>query len=174
MKIAHASNADAAFIDAYEQFADPIFRHCAFRCFDRERAKELMQEVFMKAWNYLADGNDIENVQAFLYRTANNLIVDDARRKKKRTEVSFEDMAEEGFDIAGEDGRDEGRKFDAAQVADILHKIDEPYRTTLVMRFIDELQPKEIAELLGETATVISVRIHRGLKTLKGLLAAYG
>jgi RNA polymerase sigma-70 factor (ECF subfamily) len=174
VKIKSHPQADADFADAYDAYADAIFRHCAFRCFNRERARELMQETFIKAWDFLVSGKDIDNVQAFLYKTANNLLIDEARRAKKRTVVSFEDMAESGFEIVGEDGRDQGRIFDAKAVAEVLHEIEEPYRTALIMRYIDELQPKEIAELLSETANVVSVRLNRGLKLLRGVLANYG
>ena len=174
MTINSLPGADADFAKAYDEFADAIFRHCCYRCFDRERAKELMQEVFMKAWDYLVSGKDIDNVQAFLYRTANNVLVDEARRAKKRTVVSYEDMAEEGFDIEGEAGRDQGRIFDAKAVAEVLHELEEPYRTAIIMRYIDELSPKEIANLLNETANVVSVRLNRGMKMLRTILASYG
>lgn len=173
MKIKSHPGADADFAEAYEAYADAIFRHCAYRCFDRERAKELMQETFMKAWDYLVAGNTIDNVQAFLYRTANNLIIDDARRNKKRTVVSYEDMAEDGFDITGEDGRDQGRIFDSKEIAKILLRVEEPYRTALIMRYIDELKPKEIAATLHEPANTVSVRINRGMKMLKDILSDY-
>ncbi len=174
MTIKSHPGADADFATAYDEFADAIFRHCCYRCFDRERAKELMQEVFMKAWDYLVSGKDIDNVQAFLYRTANNILIDEARRAKKRKVVSYEDMEENGFDIEGEDGRDQGRVFDAKAVAQVLHELEEPYRAAIIMRYIDELSPKEIAELLNETANVVSVRLNRGMKMLRTILADYG
>lgn len=173
MTIKSNSGADAKFSEAYEEYADAIFRHCAYRCFDRERAKELMQEVFMKTWDYLVSGKDIDNVQAFLYKTANNILIDEARRTKKRTVVSYEDMAEAGFDIEGEDGRDQATVFDAKAVAHILHELEEPYRTAVIMRYIDELKPKEIAELLNETVNVVSVRINRGMKMLTKILSTH-
>jgi RNA polymerase sigma factor (sigma-70 family) len=82
-------------------------------------------------------------------------------------------MAEAGFDIAGEDGRDQGRIFDARAVAEILYEMEEPYRTAMILRYIDELKPKEIAELLDETANVVSVRLNRGMKMLRNLLSKY-
>ena len=166
--------ADADLAQAFDEFSDAIFRHCAYRCFDRERAKELMQEVFMKAWDYLVSGKDIDNVQAFLYRVANNLLIDEARRQKKRTGVSFEDMQEEGFDIEGEDGRDNATVFDAKAVAQVLYELEEPYRTAMILRYIDELSPKELASVLNETANTISVRLNRGMKMLRTILARYG
>ena len=76
---------------------DAIFRHCYFRVFDRERARDLVQETFLKTWEYLTRGHDIENIRAFLYRVATNLIIDDSRRKK---EISLEQLSESGFDPA--------------------------------------------------------------------------
>lgn len=174
MKIRSHLGADADFATAYDLYADAIFRHCCYRCFDRERARELMQETFIKTWDYLVSGKDIDNVQAFLYRTANNVLIDEARRAKKRSIVSFEDMVENGFDVAGDDGKDFGRVFDTKAVAEILQKLEEPYRTAIIMRHIDELSPKEIANLLDETANVISVRLNRGMKMLRSLIAHYG
>src|SRR5690349_19793406 len=60
------------FLQAYDEFADPIFRHCYFRVFRRDRAKELVQETFLRAWEYQLQGKPIENIRAFLYRIANN------------------------------------------------------------------------------------------------------
>jgi len=80
------------FATAYDLYADAIFRHCYFRVNDREKAVDLMQETFMKTWEYLASGKKVTNLRAFLYRSANNLIVDQARRAKLRQEDSLEDM----------------------------------------------------------------------------------
>lgn len=162
------------FAAAYDLYADAIFRHCYFRVHEREKAVDLMQETFMKTWEYLASGKKVENLRAFLYRTANNLIVDQARRAKLRKEDSLEDMREAGFDIAGDDGRDMGTVLDGRHVVSVMAKIEEPYRSALILRYVDELSPKEIAEVLGEPANVVSVRINRGVKKLRSLLPQYG
>lgn len=99
-------------------------------------------------------------------------MIDHVRRAKRRKEESLEDMQEEGFDIAGEDGRDLGAFLDARQVVSVLQDVEEPYRTVVMMRFIDEMSPKEIAAVLGITANVVSVRINRGLKKLESLLVS--
>lgn len=155
---------------AYDEYADAIFRHCYFRVRDRDLAIDLMQETFMKTWGYLSKGKTVDNIRAFLYKTANNLIIDHVRRAKLRPEDSFEEMQEQGFDITGEDGRDIAQKMDAEQVVTVLQKVDEPYRTAVIMRYIDELEPKEIAKVLHISANSVSVRINRGLKKLESLL----
>src|SRR3989344_8561631 len=79
------------FIENYDKYADAIFRYCAFRIYDRERAKELMQETFTKTWEYLKKGNKVENMKAFLYKVAHNLCVNEIIRPKS---FSLDEMRE--------------------------------------------------------------------------------
>ena len=163
-------DANDAFGRAYEEFSQAIFRHCRLRLWSRERAQEIMQETFMKTWEYLARGKDIENVQAFLYRTANNLIVDEVRRGKPPPQ-SLETLEEEGRAPSREHVvHDVAQKLEGERAAAILAKLPPEQRDVLVLRYIDEFEPQEIAELLGVRPNVISVRIHRALKELRSLL----
>ena len=131
-----------------------------------------MQETFMKAWEYLRKGNQVENVRALLYKMATNLVIDHVRRQKKRQVTSYEDLEEQGFDIEGSEDtkRETEQHFTEQQVMSVLSQIEEPYRTAVIMRYIDELQPAEIAEALGVSTNVTSVRINRGMKKLQSLL----
>src|SRR3989344_7992799 len=83
-----------ALLKAYESHAEAIYRHCYFRVFRKELAEELMQDTFMRAWEYMGNGNKIDNVRAFLYKIANNLIIDYSRKKK---EESLEGMLENSY-----------------------------------------------------------------------------
>ncbi len=160
------------FIQAYDEHADAIFRHCYFRVSNREVARDLMQEAYIRVWQYIQKGTDIDNLRAFLYRTANNLIVDHMRKYKRRQQSSLETMQESGFDVAAEeDTQDRIRQSMAGdRVAELIQQIEEPYRSAVILRYIDELSPAEIADMLGVSANVVSVRVNRGLKKLRSLL----
>ena len=160
------------FLEAYDAYADAIFRHCAYRLLDRERGRDLMQETFMRAWEYLAKGEKVDNMRAFLYRVANNLIVDAVRKKK---EMSLEKMMEEdGFEPGKDTTPDLHRRLEKDRIIAALSKLEQPYREVIILRYIDELPPAEIAQLLGVSANVVSVRIHRGLKQLRSILQQHG
>ena len=156
------------FSAAYEEYKDAIFRHCYFHVFDRERAKDFLQETFTKTWEYIAKGNDIENVRAFLYKVATHLIINAARKKK---EQSLEALQEVGFDPASDDDPSAHDPIQEQRALDGLANIDEPYRTAVTLRYIEGFSPAEIAEITGETANVISVRIHRGVEQLRSDLS---
>lgn len=155
------------FIKAYDAYADAIFRHCYFRVFDRERAKELMQETFTRTWDYMVKGNEVKSIRTFLYKIANNLIIDHVRKKK---EFSLETLQETGFEPSHTTKDELHIHIDAERVIEVIGKLDEMYREPILMRYVDGLKPKEIAELLNETVNVVSVRINRGVKQLRELL----
>ena len=167
VQIRSSHHAAEDFTDAYHEYKDAIFRHCYFHTFQRERAQELMQEAFLKTWEYIAEGHDIDNVRAFLYRVATNLVYNDSRKKK---ETSLDKLQEEGFDPGTEDKALQRDVVAEEHVLAVLGKIEQPYRAALTMRYLEGLSPQEIADATGEPPNTVSVRISRGLKQLRSLL----
>jgi RNA polymerase sigma-70 factor (ECF subfamily) len=155
------------FVKAYEELSDAIFRHCYFKIGNRERAKDLMQDTFTKSWQYISGGSTVINLKAFLYRVANNLIIDEYRKKK---EMSLNILQEQGFDPGFDDRGKHNNTIDAQFVIKKIKELDEKYRDVVLMRFIDDMSPKDIAEALRESENNVSVRIHRGLKQLREIL----
>lgn len=155
------------FWQAYEAYADALFRHCYFRMYDRELAKDLVQETFSRAWSsYFVEGKEVQNLRALLYRILNNLIVDEVRRKKP---VSLDTLER---DISQPTNLPEvvGNTLAGEKIMKLLDKLDGKYQEVIVMNFIDGLPPKEISAIIGESENVVSVRIHRGLKKIRELL----
>lgn len=159
------------FMKAYDLYGRKLFRHCSYRVYDRERAKEIVQDAFTRTWDYLAKGNRIDNMQAFLYRVVNNLIVNESKR---RVSSSLEVLHDAGFD-PGEDTRERlHRLIDAKRIRSMLARLDESDREIIILRYIDDLGPKEIAALLGKSQNVISVRLNRAMKEFRKIMDAYG
>jgi len=164
-----------SFERAFEAHGDELFRHASVRLSDRERALELVQECFMKAWDYCRKGGTIADMRPFLYRTLRNLIIDEYRKHKA---TSLEAMAERGqMDPEDLMPADESNTLEAAvgrhegsRALKALQELSEPYREAVVMRYVDGLSPQEIAEVIGVSENVVSVRVHRGLKKLRALL----
>ncbi|OGM97678.1 MAG: hypothetical protein A2735_03710 [Candidatus Yanofskybacteria bacterium RIFCSPHIGHO2_01_FULL_41_21] len=154
------------FLAVHDAYADALFRHCYFRIYDRELAKDLVQETFCRTWIYLSQGKEIENIRAFLYRILHNVIVDEIRRKKT---LSLDKLMEEGFSPEDEHASNLEQRLVAKGIVQKLKLLDESYRNIVQMRFIDDLSPKEISAVLGVSENVVSVRIHRGMNKLRQL-----
>lgn len=154
------------FIKAYDDHSDAIFRHCYFRVFNRDKAKDLVQETFIKTWEYLQKGEGVDNLRAFLYKVATNLIIDDSRKNKPS---SLDAMQEEGFDPMGDSGESLPNVIVRGEVRQMLEGINPKYRQAVQLKYIDDLSLKEISKITGESENNISVRIHRGLEELRDL-----
>lgn len=162
----HKIDMEQAFLKLYDESAESLFRHCYFRVSSRETAEELTQESFMRVWNYLAAGNTIEKPKAFLFRVAGNLIVDYYREKK---EASLDALAEQGYDPAGDNANSILDYASGQQVLRLLEKLAPQYREILTLRYVNDLSITDIAEIVGQSENVVSVRIHRGIEKLKQL-----
>src|ERR1051326_7992250 len=154
------------FLQSYESFHDAIYRHCFFRVYSKTRAEEMVQETFMRVWQYLMQGKKVENLRAFLYRVANNLIIDESRKKK---EESLEVLIEKSpaFEPSYEGGKTIEKKVLYNQIVQGMDKLPPDYKEILVLRYIEDLDPKEIAEILETNANNVSVKINRAVKALK-------
>ncbi len=157
------------YFEVYDAYADAIFRHCYFRLSDRELAKDFMQEAFARTWEYLANGNNPENLRAFIYRVASNLIIDHYRKKKT---YSLDTLAKDkGFDPTDANEMDRiVTESEAKRALAQLPNLPEPYRSVFVMRYVDDMTPQEIAEITGESENTVSVRIHRAAKKLRACI----
>lgn len=164
------------FSDAFERYSDELFRHCSLRLSDRERALELTQETFLRAFEYAQRGKEIREYRAFLYQTLKHLIIDEYRKTKS---LSLEQLIEEREGGSVEDllPKDETNTLEAAllryegtQALAAITRLPEPYQEALLLCYVEGLTPREIANILGESENVVSVRIHRGLKKLRALL----
>ncbi len=162
------------FLKAFDEYADALFRHAVYRLSDRERAIEIVHDTFTKVRGYLKSGHDIETYKPFLYKVLNNLIIDEYRRRKELSLDAI--LSEDGTDESSfpelyEGGIEELTfTLDAQKASELLQELPLVYREVLTFRFVDGLGPKEISELIEESENVVSVRIHRGLKTLREMI----
>ncbi len=166
---------EAAYLEAYETYADPLFRHAMFRISSREKALDIVQDTFLKTWDFMQKGGEVEQFKSFLYRTLNNLIIDEYRKKKSSSldEIlendtgAMEARLSEGSVRETEEEYDEGHMLEYIRTR--IPELPDTYREVITLRYIDGFSPKEISSMIGISENVVSVRIHRGTHKLREL-----
>ena len=103
-------------------------------------------------------------MKAFIYRTANNLVIDYYRKKKTD---SLDALSDDGFDPMGDSEEEIIHESEVGIARQVLEKLPPDDREILVFRYIDGLSIKEIAEAIEESENVVSVRLHRALQKAK-------
>lgn len=160
------SRVQRQFEDAYDTYADSIFRYAMAKARDRQEALGITQETFVKTWEYLSSGHEIRAMRPFLYRVAHNVFC--KRIEKSKRSTSLEALIDLGYQARSDDDiEDEAAEREEQKKAlSDFDTLDDAHRDVLMMRYGDQLSIREIAAALGETANTVSVRIHRAKKHL--------
>jgi RNA polymerase sigma-70 factor (ECF subfamily) len=120
----------------------------------RADADDLMHDVFMHALSRLDTLQNAQSVGAWLTAMARNRVAD-LKRKPELVQLPP--------DLAVLDPR----RAEANQVLAVIRSLPEAYRETLVLRLVEGMSGKEIAEETGLTAESVRVNLHRGMKQLR-------
>lgn len=120
----------------------------------RSDADDLMHDVFMHALTRLDTLKNAQSVGAWLTAMARNRVNDFARKPE---------LVQLPTDLQVVDPR----RAEANQVLAVIRSLPEAYRETLVLRLVEGMSGKEIAEETGLTAESVRVNLHRGMKQLR-------
>lgn len=120
-----------------------------------QEASELVQEVFLVAWQRLPELREPSAIGPWLLRIARNLATDAHRRRRPLVELPLELPAPEV------------PRLEAGQVLAAIRTLPEAYQETLLMRLVEGMTGPEIAESTGMTHGSVRVNLTRGMKLLK-------
>ncbi len=157
---------EQAFTIFYNFYKDKIYRFIYFKISDKEKAQELLSDTFMNVFNYLKQGKEIENMQALLYKSARNLVIDFYRAQKQ--DVSLDEVAELASEM--NISQQVENKIKIQNIEQAVKELPEEYRQVVNLRFIEDLSFDEISEIIGKSSGNCRVLAHRGLKKLKELI----
>ncbi len=150
---------------AHRTFQKGLNLHAFFKVHDNALGEDLVQDTFIKTWNYLVKGGKIDMMKAFLYHILNNLIVDEYRKHKA---TSLDVLLEKGYEPADtNDPRRLADILDGKEAMLLIQQLPQPYQKIMRMRYVQDLSLTEISLITGQTKNTIAVQVHRGLKKLK-------
>ncbi len=129
---------------------------------DREDAEDILQDVFIKTYYNLNEFNPDLKFSSWIYRIAHNQTISEIRKKSIRPTISLEkediDRFEDAFDIV----KDIDNSIDRQKIDEALSMLDEKYREVLILRFLDEKDYVEIADILKKPTSTVGNLIARG------------
>jgi RNA polymerase sigma-70 factor (ECF subfamily) len=157
------STQEKVFVESFSEYGDSIFRFCIVKVSNVELAEDMTQEVFTKYWQYLRDGKEMTNTRSFLYTIANNMAKDWYKKKKSD---SLDKKMESGHVPKDENATPE-QEASYQEVLNTIEDMEQKDKEVLLLKHVEGLDPKDIAEVLEETANTISVRLNRATKRLQ-------
>jgi RNA polymerase sigma-70 factor (ECF subfamily) len=166
---------EAAWEDLVKVYTRRVYSIC-YRFVSREgEAQDLTQEVFLRVFKTLKSFRSNEgSFSVWLNRLTRNLLIDHYRRSKlERSTDSIEDqlrvLEETEQTSARADSMLAGREASEMLQAG-LQKLSPELRETIILRDIEELEYREIAQVLNVPEGTVKSRLNRGRAELARIL----
>jgi RNA polymerase sigma-70 factor (ECF subfamily) len=134
----------------YEEHQRTIHAYLLGRTGDREAARDLLQEVFLRAWRHQATWRALppERQRAWVFTVARNLVIDEHRG---RTGLApLEDVAEPAAPAAEEPAARAERAERLTILEQAIRALPERLRVVLSLHVVGGLTSAQVGELLGE------------------------
>jgi len=153
-----------SFSELVERHQSMVFSIALRALANREVAEDLTQEVFLSLHENLASIESEDHARNWLRRAAANRSVDEIRRRKYRRGPSLDQVAEPAVDA------EESDPMLMAQLRESVASLPPLPRLLTIMRFQQEMEPREIAAQLDMPVATVKSRLHRTMKVLRGKL----
>ena len=152
--------------DYHEQLYSYIFR----RVGDVETARDLTADVFRRFLQATAKGNGPEeNLRAWLYRVAHNIVIDHYRRQQHQPSQTLnEDWA--GDDVDPRTAAEERLQVD--RVRDAMRHLTAEQQQVISLKFLEGLSNEEVADITQKSIGAVKGLQHRALSALRRQLTS--
>ncbi len=149
--------------DLWKQYQPRLRGFIAKRVRDAHSVDDILQATFLKAYENLPRIRSEDAIGSWLYRIAENVIVDHYRRRRHHEELP-EDIA------APQPPRDYVAELADKCVPPLIAALPEKYRTALMLADIHGLAQQEVARRLDISLSGAKSRIQRGRAKLRASL----
>lgn len=174
----------AAFRVLVERYQRKLYGLALAMVKEPDEARDVVQEAFLKAWRSLDRFEGQAKFYTWLYRIATNLCIDRARSRRRAPKVEFDEAVD--WDAREEEGSsgispqrlgfDPGRALHdreiREQVTAALQRLSPIHRTVLLLREVEGLAYKEIAETMQCSEGTVMSRLFHARKRMQQMLRA--
>jgi RNA polymerase sigma-70 factor (ECF subfamily) len=153
----------------YDRYQPQIYRFIYLKVSHREEAEDLTHQVFLKSWENIAEYESSNfPFSSWLYRIARNQTIDYYRTKKSHLSLEKEG----GLEIENDErplAELSDDLMDLEKIRKAIGYLSDDQQNVIILRFIEDLSPKETADIMGKTEGSVKLLQHRAIKKLKEL-----
>lgn len=136
---------------------------------NQSTSEDILQTVFFRMLKYKESFTGGGEFRTWMYHIARNTIVDEYRKTNK---VDYKDNILDIGSQLEDDKRSDfvlQKKDEAKMIQKALNMLPEDHREVLILSKYQELNYKEIAEILNTNENNIKIKVHRAIKSLKDI-----
>ena len=172
-----SSDLEREFAVLFEEYSAPIFNYVLRMVGDHDRAADITQDTFIKAYRKLDTVTEATSTRSWLYRIATNTAIDDMRRRRMLVRA-VDDEDQPAF--ANEPDRGPGPEAQVMagtldeRVQRALMTLRPNHRQCLLLSDLEDMAPQQIGEVMGISYAAVRTLLCRARGEMRRALAAEG
>ncbi len=152
-----------AYGELYSIYLDRIYRYVFHQVKDKMTAEDITEEVFIKAWKAIDSCRGKEQTfLPWLYRIAHNQVIDNLRSRPKHLPIEMETV-----DTVSGPQLEAAGDLEQQELPGMLAYLPQNQRQVIILKFIEGLDNREIADIMGKSQGAIRVSQMRALAKLR-------
>jgi RNA polymerase sigma-70 factor (ECF subfamily) len=166
---------EAEFDRLFTEYSAPIYNYVLRMMGDADRAADIAQDTFIKAYRKLDTLTDAAAARAWLYRIATNTALDAMRRSRHtvRLDTDEDRPVEQPDGGPGPETQVLSGLLDE-RIGRALLRLKPNHRQCLILSDIDDMSASQIGEVMGLSGGAVRVLLCRARGEMRRLLAAEG
>lgn len=151
----------AYFTQLYRRYASKVFAKCISMLGDEGLARDATQDIFIKILLNLSKFTEQSSFSTWVYSITYNYCIDLIRKKKKIPLLYTEDVGRISKESDVEVPDSVLLEMKQERLTKVLDRLPPGDKAILMMKYIDDLQIKDIGDILGKTESAIKMQIMR-------------
>lgn len=172
-QLRNPKTASAAFDTLMRIYGEPVYWQIRKLVVRHEDADDILQNVFLKAWNNLNNFRGDAKLSTWLFKIAINESINFLNKERARSNVNV--TTEDGDDSYLLQNIEADPYFDGDELhAELLRavaKLPEKQRLVFNMRYFDEMKYEEISDVLGTSVGALKASYHHAVKKIEEIFS---
>jgi RNA polymerase sigma-70 factor (ECF subfamily) len=165
----------AEFDRLFTEYSAPIFNFVLRMVGDADRAADIAQDTFIKAYRKLHTLTETSSTRSWLYRIATNTAIDEMRRRRHVAAPGLED--DRPMELADGGPGPETQVLSGLmdeRISRALLRLRPNHRQCLILSDVEDMSAVQIGEVMGMSNGAVRVLLCRARGEMRRLLAAEG
>ena len=160
---------DKAFSILVKKYQERLYWHIRRMLVDHEDSNDVMQNVFIRVWNALANFREDAQLYTWLYRIATNECLSFIQKQKKKSTLSLNELESGLSNKIRADKAFDGSKLEwKLQLA--IPQLPEKQRVVFTLRYYDAMPYEEMSRVLETSAGALKASYHHAAKKIEDFI----
>ena len=157
---------NVAFQKLLREYQRPLYNHIRNIVLNHDDADDVLQNTFIKVFQYLKDFKGESKLFSWMYRIATNEAITFIKQKAKRNGTTSESMQTRIVDNLRADTFFDGNEIQI-KLQKAVAQLPEKQQLVFKMKYYEEIKYEELSEILGTSVGALKASYHHAVKKIE-------